>query len=54
MGGRFARTPVAQRAAAALLEASQERLESLASARTLTTAIELSAILIACGVDARA
>ena len=36
-----------QRAAAALVEASEERLESLASERTLRTAIDLSAILIA-------
>ncbi len=35
------------RAASALLEASEQRLESLASARTLTTVVELSAILIA-------
>ncbi len=35
-----------QRAAAALVEASEERLQSLASERTLRTAIDLSAILI--------
>lgn len=34
-------------AASALLEAAQDRLESLAASQTLTTAIELSAILIA-------
>jgi superfamily II DNA or RNA helicase len=38
-----------QRAAATLIEASGERLDSLASAQTLTTAIDLSAILLADG-----
>jgi superfamily II DNA or RNA helicase len=38
-----------QRAAAALIETSGERLDSLASAQTLTTAIDLSAILLAHG-----
>jgi hypothetical protein len=38
-----------QRAAATLIEASGERLDSLASAQTLTTAIDLSAILLAPG-----
>ena len=42
---------VRTRAASALLEASEERLESLASAHALTTTVELSAILIA--FDAR-
>jgi hypothetical protein len=40
------------RAASALLEASEERLEALAAARALTTAVELAAILIVCGTVA--
>jgi superfamily II DNA or RNA helicase len=51
--GRALRAQAARtRAASALLAASEERLESLASAQTLTTAIDLSAILIAFGAHA--
>jgi ERCC4-related helicase len=50
--GRAVRAQAARtRAAAALVEASEERLESLATARALRTTVELSAILIA--FDAR-
>ena len=46
--GRAVRAQAARtRAAATLIEASEERLESLATARALTTSVELSAILIA-------
>jgi hypothetical protein len=46
--GRALRAQAARtRAADMLVEASEERLESLASSQALTTAIDLSAILIA-------